>query len=959
MEHFRRKPSAALLVAVLALTAVSSSSAQYASLPDAITALNLTTLLSAVQKANVTDAVLSHEGVILAPTNAAFDALLATLGAASLDDIPTTTLVSVLQYHLLPGSPALAPTTSPATTATALPGQGVTQSVAGSDGRTYLGGEAPGATATLGAGSTTTATAGTAVIQVIDAVLLPPAAGSTVASAAAATPALSSLVTLVLADPEVLALLSDPNTMVTVFAPTNDAFAATLAALNTTAEELAGTSTANRILKTHVVPSRPYLATQLPSGTTAGIATAADGQALTLTVTGGAVGVAAGGNTAPVSVVTADVKAGKSVVHVIDGVLLPSASAPASPSITAVLAATPTLSTLAAAVNAAGLGEALDDPQFSGVILAPTNDAFDTSLAALGLTLDQLVADVPTLQAIVKYHVLPSATPNATLTATPTPRTVPTLATTPLSFVTANPATPDLLYVGGAAPGATLDLSDPIIVGGATIYLVPHVVLPPVVNLTTAYESVAAAAAGNAPLSALLELVAADPTVAAALSDVDAMVTVFAPTNAAFESLLSALGTTLNDLKGSAVARRVLQAHVVVGRPLRSTDLSEGDNLATTLEGGELVVTARNGAVTVRGASNASPASVVSANIAAGKGVVHVVDGVLLPAGLELDVEEEGTYNSVMDAVEALGLTLLGDAINRTGLTDELSDPSLKAIVFAPDNTAITATLSGNYTTPSYDYIDEIPTELLSAVLLYHVVGSDQANPQLEVPGTGPMVMPTLLEGASLTVNPLTASSVYLGSVAPGGVVDVSTPVKAGNATIYLVSGLLLPPVVNTTVPAPTPAAALAARAASGLSLINALVDADEVVTALLSDPNLAATIFVPSDAAITATLAALNISAEDLVGTPTANAILAEHVMILRPFLASQIPAGTTSGLPTVAGGKGLTVTASSSGVTVLGPGNTSPARVIETDIRGGKSVIHVIDGVLLPASTDRKSVV
>jgi uncharacterized surface protein with fasciclin (FAS1) repeats len=70
--------------------------------------------------------------------------------------------------------------------------------------------------------------------------------------------------------------------------------------------------------------------------------------------------------------------------------------------------------TLVAALEAAGLVETLNgDGPFT--VLAPTNEAFEAALAALELTVEELLADTETLTAILTYHVLPLAAPAATV----------------------------------------------------------------------------------------------------------------------------------------------------------------------------------------------------------------------------------------------------------------------------------------------------------------------------------------------------------------------------------------------------------------------------------------------------------------------------------------------------------------------------------------------------------------
>ena len=125
------------------------------------------------------------------------------------------------------------------------------------------------------------------------------------------------------------------------------------------------------------------------------------------------------------------------------------------------------------------------------------------------------------------------------------------------------------------------------------------------------------------------------PRVAAGLADTlasaDATYTVFVPRDAAFTALdnanPAALGFLLGDPEGALTD--VLLYHVIPGKVMAS-DLVDGETL-TTLQGGELTVDVRtNGDVFINGAR------VVTADIPAKNGVIHVINQVLVPAGLEL-----------------------------------------------------------------------------------------------------------------------------------------------------------------------------------------------------------------------------------------------------------------------------------------------------------------------------------
>ena len=109
----------------------------------------------------------------------------------------------------------------------------------------------------------------------------------------------------------------------TVFAPTNEAFAAALEALGITADELLARDDLADILTYHVVPGKLMAADVLAAveagGGSAEVETL-NGAPITVTVVDGMVmlnGVA--------TVTTTDLEAGNGVVHVIDAVLLPPA----------------------------------------------------------------------------------------------------------------------------------------------------------------------------------------------------------------------------------------------------------------------------------------------------------------------------------------------------------------------------------------------------------------------------------------------------------------------------------------------------------------------------------------------------------------------------------------------------------------------------------------------------------
>jgi len=99
--------------------------------------------------------------------------------------------------------------------------------------------------------------------------------------------------------------------------------------------------------------------------------------------------------------------------------------------------------------------------------------------------------------------------------------------------------------------------------------------------------------------------------------------TIFAPTNAAFDALPAGTVEDLLKPENKDKLTAVLTYHVVAGNVM-SSQLADGQKVAT-LNGQELTVAIKDGVVTINGAK------VIAADLAGSNGVIHVVEGVLLP----------------------------------------------------------------------------------------------------------------------------------------------------------------------------------------------------------------------------------------------------------------------------------------------------------------------------------------
>jgi uncharacterized surface protein with fasciclin (FAS1) repeats len=132
-------------------------------------------------------------------------------------------------------------------------------------------------------------------------------------------------------------------------------------------------------------------------------------------------------------------------------------------------------------------------------------------------------------------------------------------------------------------------------------------------------------AQSNADFSTLVAAVTA-----AGLGDAlsgEGPLTVFAPTNAAFEALPEGLLEKLLLPENKEILTKILTYHVV-GAKVMAADVAAGD--VTTLEGSTFAVTT-DGGVKINGTS-----TVTATDIAASNGVIHVIDAVIVPPTVDL-----------------------------------------------------------------------------------------------------------------------------------------------------------------------------------------------------------------------------------------------------------------------------------------------------------------------------------
>jgi uncharacterized surface protein with fasciclin (FAS1) repeats len=248
---------------------------------------------------------------VFAPTNAAFTALLATLGKSKVTDIDKATLKSILLYHVVSGEVKSSAITT-----------GYVKSISPFGTTTsnlslYVVKDASGVTINNGAKVTTAdVEASNGVVHVVDKVITLP----TVVNHALNNPNFSTLVaaltrTDLLVD--YVNILSGTGPF-TVFAPTNAAFTALLTELGVANLNAIDANTLNKVLQYHVVSGANVVSSSLTNGQQV---TTFQGQKFTIGLTGGAKITDASNRVS--NIVVVDVQGSNGIIHAIDKVLLP------------------------------------------------------------------------------------------------------------------------------------------------------------------------------------------------------------------------------------------------------------------------------------------------------------------------------------------------------------------------------------------------------------------------------------------------------------------------------------------------------------------------------------------------------------------------------------------------------------------------------------------------------------
>lgn len=544
----------------------------------------------------------------------------------------------------------------------------------------------------------------------------------------------------------------------TVFAPTDDAFAALPeGTVESLLEDPQGALT--NVLLYHVVDGK------VMASDVVGLEAAPALSGEEIAINASDEGVFLNEN---VAVIITDIEADNGVIHVVDAVLLPPSMMVEEemPSIAQIAADAGSFNTLLAALEAAGLAET-----FAGegnfTVFAPTDDAF----AALPEgTVEALLEDPQgALTDILTYHVVDGKVMASDVVALDA---APTLSGKDISIMVDGDSV--ILNENVMVTATDIEASNGV------IHVIDAVLLPPAEmaegemsdDMMAEKQSIAAIAAEAGTFNTLLAALEA-----AGLAETfagEGSFTVFAPTDDAFAALPEGtVEALLEDPQGALTD--ILTYHVVDGKVMASDVV--GLDAAPTLNGKAIAIKVDGSTVFLN-----ENVMVIATDIEASNGVIHVIDAVLLPpdemAEAEMSDDMMAEKPSIAEiAVNDGNFNTLVAALDAAGLVETLSGEG-EFTVFAPTDDAFAALPEG-----TIDALLADPQGDLTNILLYHV--ADGASYAEDVVATD--MIPTLFgEDVSVTVD---GDQVLLNDT----VMVIATDIQASNGVIHVIDAVLIP----------------------------------------------------------------------------------------------------------------------------------------------------------------------
>ncbi len=292
------------------------------------------------------------------------------------------------------------------------------------------------------------------------------------------------------------------------------------------------------------------------------------------------------------------------------------------------------------------------------------------------------------------------------------------------------------------------------------------------------------------------------------------------------------------------------------------------------------------------------------------------------------DSNPDPQTNTIADFVVSTDdYSSLQAALDKAGLTATLAGQG-QFTVFAPNNDAFAAFLAAN----GFATLDEVPVDLLTNVLLNHVVIGELMAADLTT-GYINTLATEASTGSNLSLYVNTSSGVKLNGIST----VITADVAADNGVIHAVNTVIgLPTVVTFATADPTFS-----------TLVTALTRADQPdYVGILSTPGGTSpapfTVFAPTNDAFENLITELGINGLADIDGPTLTAALNTHVIAGANVRAEGLVNGTVSTL-----GDDLVINAPNA--TITDP-NGRISNIIVVNVQAMNGVVHAIDKVLLP---------
>ena len=281
--------------------------------------------------------------------------------------------------------------------------------------------------------------------------------------------------------------------------------------------------------------------------------------------------------------------------------------------------------TLVSLVKKAGLAGTLSAPG-NLTVFAPTDQAFANLKKRDPALYNKVATDKQLLRSVLTYHVVGKRIPAAAaLAAAKKGQKVKTVQgeSVALSFKSGK------IVLNGAARVVIADVK----ASNGVVHAIDAVIVPPSLSQPAApapTQSIVQIASGNPEFSTLVSLVQKAGLVEAISAP--GPFTVFAPTNEAFAKLAKAAPATYAAvLADPALLAKVLTYHVVAGdiKSAQAIAVAQQNGTVKALEGEQISLSLKDGKLTLNGS-----ATVITADILATNGVIHVIDTVIVPPSL-------------------------------------------------------------------------------------------------------------------------------------------------------------------------------------------------------------------------------------------------------------------------------------------------------------------------------------